>query len=246
LNLPVVRDHLARIPLQGELGPRGAFLRWTAVSVTAGLNLWGRKRCDTDFASRGDDAPRIQKAKAADIARLLVGSCRHHKWVATASVDAPFSLRVPSSRSRQGSGNPESSAAPRMVEPIDVAEHIRPCIVTRLIVLPASSLGFQLGEEALHRCVVAAVTATTHAAGDAVLFQRPLELLTRILSALIGVAFSPTPQTERLKARHSRLAAPAEFVSPQAGPNSRAKVPASHARPTIAHGRRRCAVPSYR
>jgi len=51
-----------------------------------------------------------------------------------------------------------------IVEPLDVIEQISSALVTRAILRPTRSLGFQTREETFHRRVVPHITGTAHAA----------------------------------------------------------------------------------
>jgi hypothetical protein len=75
--------------------------------------------------------------------------------------------------------------ADRVVEPLDVVEHVDPGGVPRTLDLFADPLGLQRGEEALHRGVVLDVAGPAHGTDDAIVGHQPVELLARILAALV-------------------------------------------------------------
>lgn len=110
-----------------------------------------------------------------------------------------------------------------IVEPLNVVEHIRSCIVTRLIVPSSRSFGLQRREEAFDRRVVPAITAAAHTAGNTVLLEQPLEVLARILAALVRVmqqSFDGTSTPDRHQhrvadqlRRHLRAHRPADDTS---------------------------------
>ena len=75
----------------------------------------------------------------------------------------------------------------RVVEALDVVEHIRPSLVSRATGPPGSTLGLRRLEEARHRRVVPHVAGAGHRAGYAMLGHQALEGFTRILRALIRV-----------------------------------------------------------
>src|SRR4051794_622570 len=77
--------------------------------------------------------------------------------------------------------------ADRIVEPLDIVEHIRPGLVSGAIYFASGPLGLQRREEALHRRIVPDVAGSAHAADDAAVDHQPLELLAGVLAALIGV-----------------------------------------------------------
>jgi hypothetical protein len=77
--------------------------------------------------------------------------------------------------------------SPRVVEALDVIEHIRPGIIPRPVDLAGYALGFQRREEALHCSIVPDVTRPAHRTGDAMIGHQALELLARILAALVAV-----------------------------------------------------------
>ena len=57
---------------------------------------------------------------------------------------------------------------PRIVETLDVIEHIGPGLRSRAVQLGGRAFGLQRGEEALHHRIVPDVARPTHATGDAV------------------------------------------------------------------------------
>jgi hypothetical protein len=71
--------------------------------------------------------------------------------------------------------------SPRVVEALDVVEHIRPGVIPRPVDLAGCPLGLQRREEALHRSIVPDVAGPAHRAGDAVVGHQALELLAGIL-----------------------------------------------------------------
>src|SRR5437588_11846849 len=75
----------------------------------------------------------------------------------------------------------------RVVEPFDVIEDVRASFVSCAIPAAIHALNLERGEEAFHRRIVPAITATAHAATNAMLSQQSLELLRRVLAALIGM-----------------------------------------------------------
>jgi hypothetical protein len=75
----------------------------------------------------------------------------------------------------------------RVVEAVDVIEHIGPGLVPRAIELPRDLFALERREEAFHRGVVTAVAGLVHRAGNFVVGQQPLELLSGILAALVRV-----------------------------------------------------------
>ena len=86
----------------------------------------------------------------------------------------------------------------RIIEALDVIEHIGLGFVPRPIGLARRSLGLQRGEEALHRRIVPDVARAAHRADDAVIGHQALELLAGVLAAAIGVmqqriGFAPPP-----------------------------------------------------
>src|SRR5258705_10421886 len=75
----------------------------------------------------------------------------------------------------------------RIVEPLDVVEHIRSGLVSCPIGFAAGTLGLQRREEALHRRVVPDIAGSAHAADDSAVGHQLLELQAGVLAALIGV-----------------------------------------------------------
>ena len=89
--------------------------------------------------------------------------------------------------------------AHRVVEPLDVVEHVRAGLFPGPVDLAAGSLRLQGREEALHGRVVPALPAPAHAAGDALGLEQLLELVTGVLAALVrvvhqGAGFAAPPQ----------------------------------------------------
>ena len=69
----------------------------------------------------------------------------------------------------------------RIVEPLDVVEHIRPGLVPGAIDFAGGAFGLQRREEALHRRVVPDIAGSAHAANDAAVGHQLLELLAGVL-----------------------------------------------------------------
>jgi IS5 family transposase len=65
----------------------------------------------------------------------------------------------------------------RIVEALDVIEHICPSRVPRAIDVSIDPLRFQGTKEALHRGVIPAIASATHAAGNAFLLEQRLEVV---------------------------------------------------------------------
>ncbi len=76
---------------------------------------------------------------------------------------------------------------PRIVEALDVIKHIGLGLGSCTVHLRGRAFGLQRGEEALHHRIVPDIACPTHAAGDPVVGQEPLEGLTGILAPAIGV-----------------------------------------------------------
>lgn len=76
-------------------------------------------------------------------------------------------------------------SAPGVIEALDVLEHVGLGLVPRPVRLAGRSLGFQRGEEALHRRIIPDIARPAHGAGDAVVGHQPLELLAGILTATV-------------------------------------------------------------
>jgi hypothetical protein len=74
---------------------------------------------------------------------------------------------------------------PRIVEALDIIEHIGLGLRSRAVHLRRRAFGFQRGEEALHHRIVPDVARPAHATGHAVVGQETLERLTRILAPSI-------------------------------------------------------------
>ena len=95
----------------------------------------------------------------------------------------------------------------RVVEPFDVIIDISSCFVARPISASADSVVFHSREEALHNGIIVTLAGTAHAALDAVLNKQLLELLTRVLAALVAMMqqHGDRPATpDRRRARRSR------------------------------------------
>ena len=71
--------------------------------------------------------------------------------------------------------------AHRVVEALDVIEHVRPGVLPCPVDLAAEPFGLHRREEAFYRGVVPAFTATTHAAGDALSLEQLLEVVAGVL-----------------------------------------------------------------
>ena len=71
--------------------------------------------------------------------------------------------------------------ARRIVEALDIVEHIGPCLIPRPVGFSRDAFGFQRREEAFHRSIVPAVAGPAHRAGDAIVRQQQLEVLAGIL-----------------------------------------------------------------
>src|SRR5690606_24819790 len=76
-----------------------------------------------------------------------------------------------------------------IVEPFDVIEHIGACFISGFVSFPMHPLDLHGREEALHGCVVPAISLATHTAGDTLIGQQPLEILAGVLAALIGMMY---------------------------------------------------------
>lgn len=72
-----------------------------------------------------------------------------------------------------------------VVEHLDVLEDVGSCLVVIAVDPSLNTLPLQELEEALHRCVVMAISSPTHAAYDVVLAQEALPVLTGELRALV-------------------------------------------------------------
>ena len=70
---------------------------------------------------------------------------------------------------------------PGVVEPLDVVKDIGPSFVSGFVLGAKHSFNLQRREEALHRRIVPALAAPTHAAGDALIGQQALEVLAGVL-----------------------------------------------------------------
>ena len=68
-----------------------------------------------------------------------------------------------------------------VIEALDVIEHVGLGLVPRPVRLAGRSLGFQRGEEALHRRIIPDIARPAHGAGDAVVGHQPLELFAGVL-----------------------------------------------------------------
>ena len=110
--------------------------------------------------------------------------------------------------------------ASRIVEPLNVIEHVGACCVPRPVDLPRRPLGLERREEAFHCLIIPDVAGARQAAHDAVLDHQALALLARILRAAIGMmqqlaGASPPPQRHHQRiadqvCRHRGLHRPAD------------------------------------
>ena len=74
--------------------------------------------------------------------------------------------------------------ARRVVEALDIIEHVGLRVIARSICLPADPFGLHRREEALQCRVVPDVARPAHRAGDAIVGHQPLELLACVLGGL--------------------------------------------------------------
>ena len=81
----------------------------------------------------------------------------------------------------------ESALHARVVEALDVVEHIGPGVSQGQVSTAMHALALEQAEEALHRCIVAAVADRTHAAGEVMVFQELLVIRAGELRAAIRV-----------------------------------------------------------
>ena len=108
----------------------------------------------------------------------------------------------------------------RVVESLDVIEHVGSGGIARLVYLAADPFRLHRREEALHRSIVPDVAGSAHRTVDAMVRHQGAELLTRILAALIrvvqqgiGLATPPDRHDERIRDElrgHLRLHRPAD------------------------------------
>ena len=89
-------------------------------------------------------------------------------WPAAGFVDTRLSLHNAGLECHWAEIAQLRMASLRIVEALDVVEHVGPGGVTRAVDLAGSPFGFQRGEEALHCRVVPYVAGPAHRAGDAV------------------------------------------------------------------------------
>jgi hypothetical protein len=75
----------------------------------------------------------------------------------------------------------------RVVEALDIVEHVRACIVARAIDLSAEALGLHRRDEALDGSIVPDVAGAAHRTDDALIGKQPLERLAAVLAAMIRV-----------------------------------------------------------
>jgi len=78
-------------------------------------------------------------------------------------------------------------AAGRIVEALDVVEHLGLGMIARAVGFAGDPLGLQRGEEALHRGIVPDVSRSAHRTGDAIVGHQALELFAGVLAALVGM-----------------------------------------------------------
>lgn len=79
--------------------------------------------------------------------------------------------------------------ARRVVEALDIIEHVGLRVIARSICLPADPFGLHRREEALHCGVVPDVTRLAHRAGDAI----PVTGMALAVSAAIVISMRPEP-----------------------------------------------------
>ena len=79
-----------------------------------------------------------------------------------------------------------------IVEALDVVEHVGFRLLSGAIRFARGSLGLERGEEAFHCRVVPHIARATHAAGETLIRQEPLEQFAGVLAALIRVMQSPS------------------------------------------------------
>ena len=75
----------------------------------------------------------------------------------------------------------------RVVEPLDVVEHVGPGFFSRAVDGARAALRLQRREEALHCRVVPALAAAGHAACDVLTLEQLLEVVAGVLAALVRV-----------------------------------------------------------
>ena len=73
----------------------------------------------------------------------------------------------------------------RVVEPLDVVEHVGPSFFSRAVDAARATLGLQRREEIFHCCVVPALAAAAHAACDVLALKQLLEVVAGVLAALV-------------------------------------------------------------
>lgn len=84
----------------------------------------------------------------------------------------------------------------RVVEVLDIVEHIRACITTRTIDLSAEALGLHRRDAALDGSMVPDVAGTVHRTDDALVGKQTLIRLAAVLVAMIRVMLNrlrPSP-----------------------------------------------------
>ena len=94
---------------------------------------------------------------------------------------------------------------PEIIEALDVIEHVGFGLVSRTVRLVRCAFGLQRGEEALHRGIVPDIAGSAHATGHAVVSQEPLEGLTGVLAAPIGVMQDGLRLTSPPDRHHKRI-----------------------------------------
>jgi len=75
----------------------------------------------------------------------------------------------------------------RVVEKLDVVEHICPGFVSCFVNVLLDSLGLQQREKALGHCIVMAIAAPTHARLQVVIAQELSPIAAGVLNALVGM-----------------------------------------------------------
>ena len=114
----------------------------------------------------------------------MLKSCDCHAipyfWAAAGSVDTDLSFL--SFLELYGTEIAERRMpARRVVEALDVVEHIGTGLPSCAVHLPGRALGLEGAEEALHGRVVPDLTGPAHAASDALFIQQLLEVLAGVL-----------------------------------------------------------------
>ena len=78
-------------------------------------------------------------------------------------------------------------APPSIVKAFDKINQAMPCLLAGLVILSVNEFNLQRSIKALYRCVVVAVPLTTHTASQLVSLEKPLEVLTAVLTAAIAM-----------------------------------------------------------